>query len=165
MQAGNNFRHEKINASYFHFFTHDMPSSSRYGFSFTTESCERSALFGEEFYRCDARILYCIINWPGAAFLGNYHRIYCFPNLRRSIAKQKFVSSGGNGNWRWHDGINCTHVREFPRILQRDTGRLDYILPLFVLAGTYAPGLWFCPCWLHCESDWLPCCIRPWRDF
>jgi hypothetical protein len=53
------------------------------------------------------------------------------------------------------------HVREFPRILQRDTGRLDYILPLFVLAGTYAPGLWFCPCWLHCESDWLPAVSDP----
>lgn len=113
MQAGNNFRHEKINASYFHFL-HTICHRLRGMASPSLLNDANALLYSAKSFTAAMLAYYIALSIGPSGLPGNYHRIYCFPNLRRSIAKQKFVSSGGNGNWRWHDGINCTHVREFP---------------------------------------------------
>ncbi len=65
--------------------------------------------------------------------MGHHHRLYRFANLGGRVFEQESISHG-RGPWpaRGH-GVDCAHVCEYADFMQRDSGRLDQLLPLFIL--------------------------------
>ncbi len=117
-------------------------------------------LFGEEFRRGDAGLLYFAADRASQAVLGHPHRLHRLADFGRSVAQPWRLPLRRYAHRRHSDGRDRPEFRERPDRVQHGPCRLDWPVPVFLAARSHATRLRLRSRRLHREPDWVPECAR-----